>query len=173
MLCYVMLCYVMLELFQQSISGRGSMDWPSLRDTTIESSNGSRSDDANELTNRLIGRRFSSLIAAETTLSGDERGEMSEWSNGYRWGANKFSLICPTDDERIANEDNFWQLEYLSWQPKMKTWKPAGPKIFFWKSSPATSEEHSEWFKVLKSNFQSKHHRIPCRSNLQKLLRPV
>ena len=34
-----------------------------------------------------------------------------------------------------------------------------------------TREEHSEWFKVLKSNFQSKHDRDPSRSNFQKSIR--
>ena len=33
---------------------------------------------------------------------------------------------------------NFWRPEYLFWRQKMKTWGPAGPTIFFWKSSTGT-----------------------------------
>ena len=30
---------------------------------------------------------------------------------------------------------NSWRPEYLFWRQKMKTWGPAGPTTFFWKSS--------------------------------------
>ena len=33
---------------------------------------------------------------------------------------------------------DFWQLEYLFWRPKKKTWGPPGPKIFFLKVEHCT-----------------------------------
>ena len=43
---------------------------------------------------------------------------------------------------------NFWRPEYLFWRQKMKTWGPAGPTIFFWKSSTG---ETLFWYRALKS----------------------
>ena len=65
---------------------------------------------------RLSAGSFSRTPAVNRASSKNRSKESSERSLKHSFSVNlRF---------------NFWGLEYLIWRPKMKTWGPAGPKIF-------------------------------------------